>query len=651
MFREALRLQPDYAAAWNNLGLAYGNAGDPQRALECFRRAVAADPALVLAAVNLAIALAQTGSSNEALQSYDRALAMAPQTLVAWVGRGALLADSGRFEAALHSFEAALRIDPTDASVLVQQAMVLLALERAQQACECAEAALRVNFSAAACNAHAGALRKLGRFSEALRSLEQAVELDPDFVDGWRNLSTVLHELGEDDRAVQACRKALELNPDDIQSRTRLLARLIPAVPLTEHAVIEARARFDDQLVQFEDWLHTKALSHSDALIASQQQFFYLSYQEISNLRSLRRYRTACAARLAIVDGVVPRRAHVAADRADQRFRLGFVSAHVFDHSVFHAILCGWLEFLDQDRFSISLFSLGSKQDASTNAASTSVEHFVSGARTVGDWVREIRNRDFDALVFPELGMNEPTLALASMRLASRQFAAWGHPETSGLPTIDDFLSSELLEPPGAQDHYSEQLCRLPNLGVYCRPYAVLPVPLDFDGLAITNNGPVFICPGVPFKYRPADDWIFVEIARRLGHCTFVFFQHEMAQLSRKLQGRIADAFATGGLDSKRHVRLIPWQSRAAFFALLQQADVYLDTIGFSGFNTLMQAVECRLPCVAYEGKFLRGRLGSGILRRMGMQKYIAHSDAGYMSIWRCASARARPLEPSAANI
>ena len=41
---------------------------------------------------------------------------------------------------------------------------------------------------------------------------------------------------------------------------------------------------------------------------------------------------------------------------------------------------------------------------------------------------------------------------------------AWGHPMTSGLPTIDAFLSADAMEPPDAQDHYSEELVRLPGL-------------------------------------------------------------------------------------------------------------------------------------------------------------------------------------------
>ena len=45
-------------------------------------------------------------------------------------------------------------------------------------------------------------------------------------------------------------------------------------------------------------------------------------------------------------------------------------------------------------------------------------------------------------IVYPELGMDVTSFALAALRLAPVQAATWGHPETTGLPTIDYFLSA-----------------------------------------------------------------------------------------------------------------------------------------------------------------------------------------------------------------
>ncbi len=632
-FQEALRLDPHYATGYNNLGMVHTDSAEFERAAHCFRRALALDPALTIAQLNLAIACERAGRLAEALRCYEAVVAQAPEMVEAWVGRGSVLTRQGQFDQALGCLERASRLRPGDAVILTRKARVLLSMERVHQSLSAVDEALRRDdANAEAHQTRAEALRKLGRRSEALQSLESALRLNPD-VHAWCNFGILQHELGEFDSAVRSFRRALELDPANIEVRTRLLARLIPSVPFTHEQAMSARTTFELQLLEFEAWMSSRVLSESDALIVTQQQFFYLSYDEESNRPMLERYRHAGAARLLAFDRECPSVPVGLWGGPPQRFKLGLVSAHVHDHSVYNAIVRGWLKHLDRTRFDIALFSLGTKQDAVTHEARASVEHFEAGSRPTDDWAAEIRRRRFDALIFPEIGMNEITLALACQRLAPRQFAAWGHPETSGLPTIDGYLSAELFEPPDAQDHYTEPLIRLPNLGVHCQPYGTVATPVDFERLGIDRNDTVFICPGVPFKYRPKDDRILVDIARRLTRCVFVFFDYEGAELSRMLQARIAAEFRNAQLDPARYLVSIPWQPRAAFFGLLRQADVYLDTIGFSGFNTLMQAVECHLPCVSYQGRFMRGRLGSGVLRRLGLPELVALDRAQYVDL------------------
>src|SRR4029450_12224462 len=53
-----------------------------------------------------------------------------------------------------------------------------------------------------------------------------------------------------------------------------------------------------------------------------------------------------------------------------------------------------------------------------------------------------IRDDALDVLVYPELGMDHATFALAALRLAPRQLAGWGHPVTTGLPSIAAMLTA-----------------------------------------------------------------------------------------------------------------------------------------------------------------------------------------------------------------
>jgi predicted O-linked N-acetylglucosamine transferase (SPINDLY family) len=218
------------------------------------------------------------------------------------------------------------------------------------------------------------------------------------------------------------------------------------------------------------------------------------------------------------------------------------------------------------------------------------------------------------------------------MRLAPVQIAAWGHPETTGLPTIEYYLSAEAFETGNSQNHYTERLVTLPNLGCYYAPEEQAVESEACPGRSGNMAAPLFVCPGTPFKYAPQHDDVFVKIAHRLKNVRFVFFTYApVPLLSNRLEERIQRAFAAEGLDYSKHVEFIPWQPKAGFFSVLRRADVFLDTIGFSGFNTAMQAIECGLPIVTREGRFMRGRFASAILKQMQLGELVAVDKQAYV--------------------
>lgn len=87
-----------------------------------------------------------------------------------------------------------------------------------------------------------------------------------------------------------------------------------------------------------------------------------------------------------------------------------------------------------------------------------------------------------------------------------------------------------------------------------------------------------------------------------------------------------ATRFRAAGLDFDQLVRFVPWHRQAEFFGWLDRADVFLDTIGSSGFNTAMQAIERGTSIAAWEGLLMRGRFASGTLRTVGLDEWAADS-------------------------
>ena len=134
------------------------------------------------------------------------------------------------------------------------------------------------------------------------------------------------------------------------------------------------------------------------------------------------------------------------------RLRVGFASAF------FHVGTAGryfrsWITDLDRDRFEVYVYHLYPGLDDIAREITARADRFVEfgGSRARPSVVAPvIRDDALDVLVYPELGMDHTSFALAALRLAPRQLAGWGHPVTSGHATIDGFISCADMEPPDA---------------------------------------------------------------------------------------------------------------------------------------------------------------------------------------------------------
>lgn len=632
-FEQALELDPGYATGHNNLGNALAKQGLNHRAIASYRRAAELQPALAEAHVNCGNTLLAVGEAREALACFERALALNPSLTAALVGRGNALQPLRRFDAARAAYDQALRLNPDDPDVLCNCANALLELKRPADALAYCDRALqlRPDFAEAYLN-RSGALRALHRCEEAVLTCDRVIALKPDDVDAYCNRGLLMREMGDQPGAEQSFRQALRLNPKHAAARTDLMIAAIPAIPATEDDVRSSRVKFGTELAGFADWVHASPDLDEIAIVGASQPFF-LAYQEFDNRELLSRYGRLCSELMARWQQRHGPGAAAGTARRGTGIRVALVSAQIRDHSVYRALIKGWLHQLDPSRFEVGVVHVGAMQDTETEWARQRAAFFLDGDRTLAEWGEAIRDLKVDVLIYPEIGMDPTTLRLASLRLARHQIAAWGHPETSGLPTIDHYLSAELLEPAGSQDYYSERLVRLPHLGCYYEPYETEALSIDLAASGIAADVPVLLCPGASFKYAPQYDAALVEIARRLGRCQLVFFRPAAPALSRKLGERLAGAFRAADLDPEAYLVFIPWQSPQRFFGLLGQVDLYLDTLGFSGFNTAMQAVECGVPLVTYEGRFMRGRLASAIVNRMGLTDLVARNAGEYVDL------------------
>lgn len=637
-------------------------AGAFDSAAELYHRILAKFPGQFDALHMLGVLSIRRGQLNEAEAWVRSAIQAKPQDAAAQYNLGTLLYQMGRFAEAVVPLKQALVLNPIAAEACALLGATLATMGDNAGAREAFFRSTQLTPNDAGIHLNLGSiLRKQGDLPAAVTSLTRAVELDPTMLRAHQYLALSLFELGaieeclgvyqslialpnvdarshyaygnalmaagDADRAIQYYKEAIQLDPEFANARWAIAMAQAKPIYQTMQDVEESRRHFVNAIGELETWFTTDRLAFG-AQAVDLVQPFYFTYQAHDNLALMRLYGSLCSR---LMREVLPKGGNrpVMVTKGIRKIRIGFASTFIRYHSVWIAITKGWSTHLDPFRFEVHIFHLGQSADSETEHARREATDFVEKHRTMKDWSQSILSADLDVLIYPDIGMDPLTTQLAAQRLAPVQAASWGHPETTGLPTIDMFLSAELLEPANGDSHYTEKLVRLPNLGVCVEPLQQIACPPDFTVLGLPIDNALLLCPGQLFKYSPEHDEVWAAFGARLqaqGSGKLVFFRSPRVEITRLFEQRLRRYFFKVGVDFDNTVCLIPVLPRDQYYGLMQRATLMLDTIGFSGFNTGLQCLECGLPLVAFEGEFMRGRLASALLRRMGLEEWVATS-------------------------
>jgi predicted O-linked N-acetylglucosamine transferase (SPINDLY family)/molybdenum cofactor biosynthesis enzyme MoaA len=429
---------------------------------------------------------------------------------------------------------------------------------------------------------------------------------------------------GRQDQALVLLDARLGHAPGDLGAALTLAMTRLAVVHGSVGEMAERRAAYRQDLATVADLVaeaDRTALVAGAAAVGSAKPF-YLSYQGEDDRDLQRQYGQAVTRMMA---AAYPARLPSPVPAA--RIRVGFATGYFHLHSI-SKLFGGWITGLDRTKFDVFGYHLGEGEDATSAALGATCTSFHRGTRDDEAWVRAMQNDALDVLIYPEIGMYPTAVRLGCRRIAPLQCVAWGHPVTSGLPEIDVFLSSALMEPPDGAAHYTERLVRLPNLSI-C--YEALPAPvgrLTRAGMGFGANEIVYVCCQSLFKYHPRDDAVLVAIAAAVPAARFLFIGDPAHDPNaRRLKSRLLSA----GLDERR-LRFVPPVPAEDFPSLLRAGDVYLDSLGWSGGNTTLEALTCDLPVVTLPGPLMRGRHSAAILTMMGLEDAIAVSSEDYVA-------------------
>ncbi|MEI6806952.1 MAG: tetratricopeptide repeat protein [Myxococcaceae bacterium] len=216
-FQKAIKLDPGYAPAHDNIANLYAEKGDYLKALQIYLRAIELDPESATVRYNFGCFISNY-AAEIALSEYQLATQQESDFPEAHLNLGISLASQGRLLEAIEELQVASRQDPNDAQCSYELACVLL---------------------------------ETGKFKEAVSQLRKAVKKDPNYQPAQLSLGACYLEQGFYTEASTALVKAVELEPNDPEALCQLAALRAAQDQKAESAVLFKQAmKLDPVLTQ-----------------------------------------------------------------------------------------------------------------------------------------------------------------------------------------------------------------------------------------------------------------------------------------------------------------------------------------------------------------------------------------------------------------
>ncbi|QXP83537.1 tetratricopeptide repeat protein [Methylococcus sp. ANG] len=576
--------KPAHAEALHLAGFIAHRRGDQHRAVELISNAIRHAPDNSLFHFNLGNALLASGATEAGIEALQNSTKLNPERVDAWINLGLALIDAKRHPEAVSAFEQVLELAPEhDVDIAFASALVGAETTRNEprvldRVIELLESKPRHGYERYAARVIlARALEHRNRLSEAIAQHQALLELNPEHVGIRNNLARCLVQLGRVDEAREHYRLCVKAAPDKFHAFSALLAGLNYEPDMTPEAH-EAELR---------NWETLLALPH------------YPKDHEFPNERD-----------------------------PERPLKIGYLSPDLRQHVVGHNFL-PVLEHRNRERFSVVCYHIGEQaDDLSRRIAALSDDwrhiHGVSDDEVAA----AIREDRVDILVDLS-GHTSKTQPLVFARKPAPVQVSWlGYFDTTGLATMDWFITDPYSSPPDQKQYFSERLYRMPHTRLYYHPYPDMP---EVGELPAKRNGYVtFGCLNnlAKINTQVLDLWAQILAASPTSHLLI----QTLALCDKLNLERFRALCVERGIDPAR-LELRPATPLEKFAHTYYEIDIALDPFPFCGGFTSFDALWMGVPVVTLEQQRLVGRQTLSMLRNLGLPELIARTKDDYVAI------------------
>jgi len=319
-------------------------------------------------------------------------------------------------------------------------------------------------------------------------------------------------------------------------------------------------------------------------------------------------------------------------NKSNQNIKIGFISNFIFkNHSVCKDRIGIIKSLINDDRKEVYLFGNDNDSKDIYMEIIGNFKNRIYLTKNIKESREKIESLNLDILVYPEIGMDFYYWILAHSRLARIQINTWGHSETSGIDTIDYYISSVYFEEETAQENYSEKLIRLKSLSTYyysLNQYNQL-TKLDRETklsyFNLPTNCNLYGIFQTAFKYQITNIEMIKKILEKDPKAIIIILglNNNPNRFKKKLEESI-------GYQINR-VRIFDWMMTQKYHKLLSCTDIVLDSYPFGGCNTSLDAFNFNKIVITLPSEKLNGRFTLGFYKKMEIYEPIAIDTDDYV--------------------
>lgn len=565
----------------------------------------------------------QKGRAMEVIHHCKQVLAVQPRHVKALRMLGEMQYELGQYPEAIHCYQQAIAEEPAFAETYSRAAQTFEAMERPLEALQYAQRGAQI--APQDPDAHKTVIRLLLRFNMSHAALGYCGQILPLIEQNSQLMQDYAMTLKANEQVEEAERVyQIALSKFRVPLETRLMFETyIPRLMVSQEKIDAAR----EKLVQsFEKFIKEKAQFSPDSL--GYMNLFNLAFHNRDNKEVMRTYAKMLRTCAPVVNFTARHCRKKPEYDGSRKIKLAFLSRYMHEHSVGRCYREMMRYLYRHPAFDVRLLMQEGVVDETIEALKAEGMKVVPLPKSLKAAQQVLEKEELDILVFTDIGMDAMTSYLAMGRFAHYQCVLTGHPETTGIDTIDYFISTRLYEPEHGKDNYTETLLQYPDTldTLSARPL-VPETRYDRAALGVPVDKKLYLVPMAIQKLHPDVDGVLAAIQQRDPNGVIVLFRdYQMKSASATLEQRVASR-----CDMSRVV-FLDWQPYDKLVSLFRECDAVLSTMYFGAGTTGQLACAMGVPMVSLAGNYARSRMVKAFYDLMGITDApVAYTPEAYV--------------------